>query len=117
MPPPWGRMSGNKITSRIARPVQENHAEPVDADPEAAGRRHRVLERPDEVVVHLGHRVLVALAGELLAEQLFLQARVVELGVGVGQLDPLDEKLEPLGDGRVRRLALGERADRLPGNR
>ena len=42
----------------------------------------------------------------------FLQPRIVELGIGVGQLDPLDEKLEPLGDRRVRRLALGERADR-----
>ncbi len=95
-----------------ARPVQEDHAEPVDADAQAAGRRHRVLECPDEVVVHLGHRLLGGQAGELLAEELFLQARVVELGVGVGQLDALDEKLEPLGDRRVRRLALGERADR-----
>ena len=56
------------------RAVHENHAEPVDADPEAAGGGHRVLERADEVVVHLGHRILVAQAGELLAEELFLQA-------------------------------------------
>ena len=78
--------------------------------PPAGGMR--VLEGPDEVVVHLGHRVLGLLAGELAAEELFLQERVVELGVGVGQLDPVDEQLEPLGDRRVRRLPLGERADR-----
>ena len=47
-----------------------------------------------------------------LRKSCFLQARVVELGVGVGQLDAVDEQLEPLGDRRVRRLALGERADR-----
>ena len=95
-----------------ARLVQQEHAEPVDADAQAAGRGHRVLQGADEVVVHLGHRVLVLLAGELLAEQLLLQDRVVQLGVGVGQLHPVDEQLEPLGDRRVRRLPLGQRADR-----
>ena len=50
--------------------------------------------------------------GELAAEKLLLQERVVELGVGVGQLHALDEQLEPLGHRRVRGLALGQRADR-----
>ena len=69
------------------------------------------LSAADEVVVHLGHRILLLLARELVAEELLLEVRVVELGVGVGQLDAADVQLEAFGDGRVGRLALGQRAD------
>ena len=62
-----GRNSGNKITSRIVWRVGQQHHQPVDADAQAAGRRHAVPQGADEVVVHLGHRVFFGLAGELRA--------------------------------------------------
>ena len=60
--------------------------------PGSAGRRHPVFRKlADEIVVHLGHRVLVLLAGELVLEQGLLQERIVQLGVRVRQLHPPDE--------------------------
>ena len=72
--------------------------------PPAGGMR--VLQGADEVVVHLGHRVFCLLAGELLLEEGFLQERVVQLGVGVGQLHAVDEQLEPFGHAGLRALRL-----------
>jgi hypothetical protein len=40
-----------------------------------------------------------------------LQVGVVQFGVGVRDFHPLDEELEPLGDGGVLLAALGERAN------
>ena len=68
-------------------------------------------QRAHEVVVHPGHRVLVGQALQLGAEQGLLQVGVVQLGVRVGHLHPLDEQLEALGDVRAAGLALRERAD------
>ena len=56
---------------------------------------------PHEIVVHLRHRVFFRQAGELRAEQVFLQPRVVQFGVGVRHFHAVDEQLEPLGDRRV----------------
>ena len=66
----------------------------------------------DEVGVHAGHRLLGRHAGELRAKQLLLEVGVVEFGVGVGQFHARHVELEPLGDVRLARLPLGERADR-----
>ena len=107
-----GRSSGNRITSRIVCVFVSSMHQPVDADAQAAGRGHAVLQGADEVVVHLGHRVFLRQAGELLRKSLLLHDRVVQLGVGVGQLHAVDEQLEALGDGRVARLPLGQRAER-----
>ena len=52
-------MAGNSTTSRIVRAAGEQHHQPVDADADAAGRRHAVLERADEVLV-VRLRLLVA---------------------------------------------------------
>src|SRR5947209_4639434 len=41
----------------------QRHEDPVDAGPHAAGRRHRVLERPQEVLVER-HRLGVPAGGE-----------------------------------------------------
>ena len=66
----------------------------------------------DEVGVHAGHRLLGRHAGELRAKQLLLEVGVVEFGVGVGQFHARHVELKPLGDVRLARLPLGERADR-----
>ena len=79
--------------------------------PEAAGGGHAVAQGADEIVVHLGHRVLFRQARKLRLEQLLLQVGIVQLGVGVGDFHAVDEQLESLGDGRVVCLALGQRAD------
>ena len=71
-----------------------------------------MLEGAEEVVVHLRHRVLFLLPGKLGAEERLLEQRVVQLGVGVGQLHAPNEELEPLGDRRVGGLPLGQGADR-----
>ena len=52
-----------------------------------------------------------------LLEERFLQERVVQLGVGVGQLHPVDEQLEPLGHGRVRRPCAWSGGRSRPGSR
>ena len=57
--------------------------------PRPAGRRHPVTQRPDEVAVHLGHRLLLRQALQLPAEQLLLQVGIVQLRVGVGHLHAL----------------------------
>src|SRR3954453_7254401 len=65
----------------------EQHHEPVDADPDAAGRRHAVLQRLDVGLV-VGLRLLVAGLGErpLLLEPRALVVGVVELGERVREL-------------------------------
>ena len=79
--------------------------------PRPPAGRHAVTQRADEIVVHLGHRLLFRQAGQLLAEKLLLQVGIVQLGVGVGHFHALDEQLEPLGNRRIARLALGQRAN------
>ena len=74
--------------------------------PSPPGRRHAVPQGAHEIVVHLGHRVFLRQPGELLAERLLLRDRVVQLGVGVGQLHAVDVQLEALGDRRVARFRL-----------
>ena len=58
------RSAGKRITSRIESLPAEHHREPVDADAEAAGRRHPVRERLDVVrVARLGLDVAAGALG------------------------------------------------------
>ncbi len=67
--------------------ARDQHHQPVEADAEPAGRRQPVLERADVVLVDvLGLLVAGRLGGGLGLEARALVDRVVELGVGVGQL-------------------------------
>ena len=80
-----------------ARGAGQHHHQPVDPEADAAGRRHALLERAEEVLV-VRLRLLVA-AGELLGllrETASLLVGVVELGERVGDLDPADERLPAL---------------------
>ena len=67
---------------------------------------------PDKIGVHLGHRFLLGQSGQLLAKRRLLHDRIVQLGVGVGQLHAENIELETLGNGRVAALAFGERTER-----
>ena len=60
-----GRISGNRITSRIDGELREQHHQAIDADAFAAGRRHAVFERAHVVLVH---RVRFLIAGGALGE-------------------------------------------------
>ena len=91
----------------------EQHDQPVDADAQAAGRGHAVLQRQQEVFVQHLHLVLAGrLATRLLQEALPLVEGVVQLRVGVAHLQPGGERLEALHEVRVVRLALGQRRKR-----
>ena len=61
-------------------------------------------------MVHLGHAVFFLQPRQLGAEQVFLQPRVIQFGVGVRQFQAVNEQLEPLGNLGVTLLPLGERA-------
>ena len=89
----------------------EDHHQAVDAHAEAAGGRHAVLHRLEEVLVE-PVRGLVAVGEvlQLLHEALALVVGVVELAEGVAQLHAGDEPLEALDEARVVRRLLGERA-------
>ena len=91
--------------------VGQQHHESVDADTQSTGGRHAVPQCADEIVVHFGHRVFFRLAGELLRKELFLEVRVVQLGISVGQFHSLDEQFESFGNFRVVLLPLGQRTD------
>ncbi len=93
-------------------PVQEDHAQPVDADPQPAGRRHRVPSARMKSSSILAIDSSAGSPASCLRNSSSCKPGIIELGVGVGQLDPMNIELEPLGHGRVRRLALGERAKR-----
>jgi predicted membrane-bound spermidine synthase len=91
--------------------VGQQHHQAVDADAAAAGGRHAVLQRADEVGVVV-HRLLVAgvLVGHLGLEAGGLVFGVVQLREAVGVLAAGDEQLEALGD---RRVAVEARASGL----
>ena len=80
----------------LSLPAQ-HHRQPVDPEPEPAGRRHPVGERLDVVRVAL----LAAGVGRLLREALRLLVGVVDLGERVPELHAADEELEALDDRRV----------------
>ena len=67
-----------------------------------------MLQRDDELLIHARHRLVRRQTRQLLAEGLLLQDRVTQLGVGVGQLHPVDVQFEALGHRWVVALALGE---------
>src|ERR1700678_4465157 len=74
----------------------QEHAEAVDADAHAAGGRHAVLEREDEVVVDA-----LGLAAGLPLEHLALDVGVVLLGIRRGDLHAADAQLEDVQRRRV----------------
>src|SRR5213078_325337 len=77
--------------------AEEDHREAVDADADAAGRRHAVRERLDEVrVAGLGLGVAGLALRLLHPEALLLLDAVVELAERVRELHAADHALEPL---------------------
>ena len=89
---PSGRCVGNMIRSRRLCASGEQQQQPVDPDPEAAGRGHPVLERPQEVLVE---RV------DLVAEHvlhLLLELELRALLVGIGELAERRDQLDARGD-------------------
>jgi len=78
------------------------------------------MARTQVVLVHRAGLGVAGLALLLLGlEPLPLVDGVVELAVGVGQLDPADDDLEPLGERRVVTVPAGQGRARLanPGSR
>ena len=94
------------------------HHEAVDADAEAAGRRHAVLERGQEVLVE---RLRLGVAGRrraaLLLEARALVVGIVELAERVRDLHAGDEELEALDQPRVVAASASRAARARPGSR
>ena len=93
--------------------VGQQHDKTVDAEAQAARGGQAVLQSIDVVVIDLCLAVrLDGLAlGHLALEAALLVDGVVQLAEGVAVLGAVDEILEPLGEGGIIRLALGQRAD------
>ena len=92
--------------------VRQEHHQAVDAHPHAPGRRHAVLQRREKILVyHVGLLVAFRAQLHLAHEAGALVDGVVQLGVGVRQLQPAGEKLEPLDHLGHVPLALGQRGD------
>ena len=91
-------------------PPGQRHHQPIDPDPDAAGRRHPVLERLNEGLV-VGLRLVIAGAGQcpLLLEPAALLVGIVELGERVGELDAADVRLEALDQALDGPMPFGER--------
>src|SRR2546427_9027240 len=89
------------------------HHQLVESQSDAAGGRHAVLERPDEVLVQLlCLRVARGAQPRLLLEAAPLLLGIVQLAERVGELALLDEQLPPLHARRITALELGERRQR-----
>ena len=91
-----------------ARLVRKEHNYTVNADTDAARRRHAVLKSTDVVGVIL-HGLVIArsLFLHLLLEALCLVNRVIQLAKGIGVLMACNNKLKTIGQTRVVLEALG----------
>ena len=94
------------------RGIGEEHDQSVDAYTQPRGGRHAVLQRAHVVGVVV-HRLVVTciLALDLCAEPRRLILGIVELGETVGQLAAGNEKLEAIGEERIRIVGARQRAD------
>ncbi len=95
------------MNGRLAR---HEHGQAVDADANARGWRHAILQRTQKIVVD-DHRLIIAFVGQahLLFETLFLVDWVVQLAVGIRQLFAVHHQLETLGQTCFRAVHLGQR--------
>jgi cyclophilin family peptidyl-prolyl cis-trans isomerase/HEAT repeat protein len=91
--------------------VGEQHHQAVQADADATGGRHAVLQRAQEVLVDEHGFVIAALLQfQLLLEALALIDRVVQLAVRIGQFEAVHEELEALGEALIVAVLLAQRA-------
>ena len=84
---------------RLADPqTGERHHQPVDTHPDPAGRRHRILHRPQELFVQ-DHRLVVTQTGDpgLILESQALNDRIDQLGITGGHFGPADVQVPFLG--------------------
>ena len=96
------------------RLVGEDHHQAVDAQAHTAGGRHAVLQGPDVVGVEgVGLLVAGGALAHLVLEAAPLIVGIVELAERVRQLLAADEQLEPLGEGGIAAVLLGQRRERL----
>src|SRR3970040_272334 len=87
----------------------DKHDQTVDPDPLARRRRHPVLEGADEILIHPVSLLISTLSRpQLFLEALTLFLRIVQLRIGVRQLEPCYEELEPLGQSRIVRPTPGQ---------
>ena len=86
---------------------RDEHHQTVDANADARGGRHAVLQCAKEVLVD-EHRLVVALLrqAELLLEAFFLVDGVVQLRVSVGQLLAVHHQFEAFSQSRLRAVLL-----------
>src|SRR5260221_2007768 len=76
--------------------AQQHHAEPVNAQPHAAGRRHAVFQRHEKIFVQL-----LLLSAGLMLEPVALMDRIILFSVSGGDFLAVDAAFEDLDRGRV----------------
>src|SRR5262245_56810096 len=94
------RREQHDVADRLA--AGEEHGQAVDAEADAAGRRHAVRQRLDVVRIpghgeHVARVPFLVLQGEACS----LLLRGVDLREGVAELHPGDEVLEALDEGGI----------------
>ena len=113
-----GFIVGNSRTSRMEALSVSSMTRRSTPKPRPPGGGQAVLQCVDVVVIHLSLAVgLDGLAlGDLTLKAALLVDGVVQLAEGVAVLGAVDEVLKALGESRIVRLALGQRADLEQGN-
>ena len=92
----------NHVADRFG--AGQQHREPIDPKPEAAGRRHAVLEREQKFFVEL-----LRLFAGLFEQPLPLDRRIVQLGVTGRNLLAVDDQLVNVHERIVLRVLFGQR--------
>jgi len=89
----------------------KQHGQSVDAYSQSGSRRHAILQRAQEIVVH-SHRFVIAFLCQfqLLFKAFKLIERVVQLGIGIGYFLSVDIEFKALYQPGLLAVFLGERA-------
>src|SRR5918995_155660 len=95
-------------------PIRDQHHEPIDAEAEATGRGHTILECPDVVgVIAMSIGIPGRALTHLILEATPLIVGVVQLTESVDQLASSHEELESFGERRIISVLFGQRRERF----
>ena len=101
---PCRRQPASTSTCSIRSAPRGQHDQPVEAERDAAGRRHRRQRGKEILVDRVALAVEASARRDLRLEPAALLGRVGELAEGVGELDAAGKQLEALGKARIVRL-------------
>jgi hypothetical protein len=98
----------NHVANRVL--TSDEHGQAVDADADASGRRHAILEGAQKVFVNRHGFIIAAFAQAcLFFQSLSLVNRVIEFGVGVAEFFASNDELEAFDKSGFRAMLFGQR--------